>query len=421
MTRAMALILNAARSKRVKQVGSLYTSMVFSILLGIGVSVVNTRILGPRIYGDFKFLQTLFGFAAPFFTLGYLVASSRLLAQKENQDIRRQLTGSLLVLSAALSIVFSLVLFLFSFFQDRLFDNDLGWMIRLFSPLMFVFIFRMSLESIMQGDNRIYELSVFHSGPKALYLMGALLFNMVMPLTLVSAMAIQLLVLAAVIAVMVVRLNPVFSNFKKYYAVIREETRSYGFQVYVGSIVGVTSGQLAGLAVGYFTHDNTNVGYFALAIVTTTPLTLIPSVVGTAFFKDFANQKYIPVSTTWVTVGLSLSALVGFILIIKPAVLLLYSSDYVAVIPYAYIIATGSIAHGFGTFFNRFLGAHGQGKALRNGAIAVGVANVFGSTLLVYWLGTYGAVISRLLAGIVFVSAMLYYYLRYIRAAAVQE
>ena len=416
--RAKAMILEAARNKRVKQVGSLYTSMIFSIFLGIGVSVVNTRILGPQAYGDLKFLQTLFAFAAPFMTLGIFVAGSRLLAQKENQDIRRQLTGNLLALAAALSVVFCLGLLVFSFFQDRIFDNRLGWVIRVFSPLLFVFPLRMCLEAIMQGDNRIYELSVFRIGPKALYLLGAIVFNTVVPLTLTSALAIQLLVLAAIIGVMIARLNPDFSDFKKYYAIVREETRTYGFQVYLGSIVGVTSAHLAGLAVGYFTRDNTNVGYFSLAIVTTTPLTLIPSVVGTAFFKDFANQKYIPGKTAWLTLGLSLLALLGFVLAIRPLVLLLYSSDYAAVIPYAYIIALGSIAHGFGTFINRFLGAHGRGKALRNGAIAVGVANLLGSTGLVYRWGTYGAVLTRLGAGFVFVCAMLFYYWQYTREVA---
>ncbi len=420
VSRAKAIILDAARNKRVKQVGSLYTSMVCSIFLGIGVSVVNTRILGPQIYGDLKFLQTLFSFAAPFLTLGFFVAGSRLLAKKENQDISRQLTGNLLALAGALSLVFCLGLFVFSFFQDQIFDNRLGQVIRVFSPLLFVYPFRMCLEAIMQGDNRIYELSVFRIGPKALYLAGAILFNLAVPLTLSSALAIQFLVLAAIIGVMIVKLNPVFSDFKKYYAIVREENRTYGFQVYIGAIVGVTSAHLAGLAVGFFTRDNTNVGYFSLAIVMTTPLTLIPSVVGTAFFKDFANQKFIPYKTARLTLGLSFLALVGFVLVIKPAVLLLYSSDYVAVIPYAYIIAIGSIAHGFGTFFNRFLGAHGRGKALRNGAIAVGIANVIGSTALVYRMGTFGAVLTRLIAGFVFVAAMLYYYWQYTREKVVK-
>ena len=406
-------------SRRLKQVGSLYTSMVLSIFLGIGVSVVNTRILGPKIYGDLKFLQTLFSFAAPFMTLGIFVAGSRLLAQKENQDIRRQLTGNLLALAAALSVVFCLGLFIFSFFQNQLFDNRLGWVIRVFSPLLFVYPFKMCLEAIMQGDNRIYELSVFRAAPKALYLGGAILFNMAVPLSLTSALAIQFLVLAAMIGVMVIKLNPVFSDFKTYYAIVRAETRSYGFQVYLGAIVGVTSAHLAGLAVGYFTKDNTNVGYFSLAIVTTTPLTLIPSVVGTTFFKDFANRKYIPYKTVLLTLGLSLLALAGFVVLIKPVVLVLYSDEYAAVIPYATVIAVGSIAHGFGTFFNRFLGAHGRGKALRNGAFAVGIANLIGSTALVYRLGTYGAVLTRLGAGFVFVSAMLYYYWQYTKEVAV--
>ena len=51
---------NLIENKKAKQVSALYGSMVFGILIGIGVSVVNTRLLGPQQYGDLKFLQNLY-------------------------------------------------------------------------------------------------------------------------------------------------------------------------------------------------------------------------------------------------------------------------------------------------------------------------------------------------------------------------
>ena len=43
--------------KILKQVLSLYGSLAISLILGIAVSVFNTRLLGAELYGDFKFIQ----------------------------------------------------------------------------------------------------------------------------------------------------------------------------------------------------------------------------------------------------------------------------------------------------------------------------------------------------------------------------
>lgn len=48
------------KNKNAKQILALYTSMAFGLILGLAVSIINTRLLGPQHYGDLKFLQNLF-------------------------------------------------------------------------------------------------------------------------------------------------------------------------------------------------------------------------------------------------------------------------------------------------------------------------------------------------------------------------
>jgi len=405
-------ILKIARKKKTKQVTSLYISMVFGIIIGIGVSIINTRLLGPKQYGDLKFLQNLFTFVVTFLTLGIFVSGSRLLAQKKNVEIRHQIIGNLILLSTVISVVFIIILLIFSFFEEQIFNNELGRIIRIISPLLFVFPFKLCMENIMQGDNKIYELSVFQISPRLLYIIGAIVFNYFVPLSLSSALMVQLLALAILILIMITHFKPEFINVKKTLLIIWQENKTYGFPVFIGILANVATGYMAGLSIGYFI-DNTNVGFYSLALTITTPLALIPNAVGTTFYKDFANRDLIPKKTTVVTVILSLTSLLFFFLIIKKIILLLYSSEYSDVVSLSYLISIGCVFRGFGDYLNRFLGAHGKGREIRNGAFANGISNVLGYIVLVYALGVKGAAITKIGSDFIYLYMMYYYYKKF--------
>lgn len=409
MNQIFSSLLSLAKNKKAKQVGSLYTSMILGIILGICVSIINTRLLGPQQFGDLKFLHNLFGFVVSFLTFGTFASGCRLLALRENEPVKHLLIGNLLILASAISLILIIGLFIFSFFEESIFNNQLGRIIRIFSPLLFVFPFEICIESIMTGDNRIYELSILRAAPKFLYIVGAISFNYFVPLSLTSALTIQLLILSILIFIMVILLKPKFEELKKYITIIIRENRTYGFHVYLGRLAGVSSAYLAGIFIGYFI-DNTNVGFFSLAITVTTPLAMIPNAVGTSFYKDFANMKVIPIKATLTTIFLSFSALISFIVVIKKVILLLYSQDFKPVIPMAYYLSVASVIYGFGDYFTRFLGAHGRGKEMRNSAIVVGVSNVLGFYILVKYFGVMGAVFTRIISSLVYLSLRYYPY-----------
>lgn len=383
--------------------------MVLGMIVGIGVSVVNTRLLGPQQYGDLKFLQTLFSFVVTLFTLGIFSSGSRLLAQKKHKPIRQELIGNLLLFTTGISFLLIIALFLFSFFEEFLFNNELGQIIRLTTPLLFVFPFQLCLEKIMQGTNQIYELSMFRIGPSILYLFAALSFNYFVPLSLIYALTIQLVTLATLIFTMIIIFKPKFCNIKKNIFIVWQENMTYGFQVYIGTIAAVASSHFGGLSIGYFI-DNTNVGFFSLALTITSPLLMIPSSVGTTFYKDFANRNFIPKTVTTITLILSIFTLLIFFLIIKKVILFLYSTEYIAIVPLAYLVSVGRIFHGFGNYINRFLSAHGKGRQIRNSAIAVGAFRVLGYTLLVYTIGVNGAAITVTISGFIYLALIFYFY-----------
>ena len=63
--------------------------------------------------------------------------------------------------------------------------------------------------------------------------------------------------------------------------------------------------------------------------------------------------------------------------------------------------------------FLGFLGAHGQGKAIRNASIANGVFKVVGYIALVYLFNTSGAIATTILCDVIYLMVMLYYYYKF--------
>ena len=409
MNNLLYKVINILRKKRVRQVGSLYLSMFISLIVGIGVSVINTRFLGKEAYGDLKFLQNIFSFAIYFVTLGLFYSGSRLIARKEYSGIKHQLFGNQIIFSLLMSAVLFLFFFIFSYPQEKIFGNDLGYIIRLFSPLLLIFPFQLCFENVLQGDNRIYDLSVFRLGPKLLYLIAVIVFISFNKFTLTSALAFYFLTIILFILVVGFRLRPKFTRLREVFRIVWKENKSYGFPVYLGSIAGLASTQIAGLTIGYYI-DNTNVGFFYLAITASMPLAMIPNTVGITFFKDFANMDQIPRKILITTLLVAFAALSVFILIIKPLVILLYTEEYIAVVSLVYLISIGSTFHGLGDFYNRFLSAKGKGRQLRNSNFIIGVVNVLGYFVLVYLFGAQGAAVTKFISGVIYASIMLIYY-----------
>ena len=132
--------------------------------------------------------------------------------------------------------------------------------------------------------------------------------------------------------------------------------------------------------------------------------------IGTTYFKRFASEDRIDrrvIKTSYLLTALSC---VAFVLIIGFVVDLLYDDAYSMVAPVAAVLSAGMCLHGLGDMFNRFLGAHGRGKELRNGAFLCGGVILVGSVVLVYLWGIWGAVVTKITGDATYFFAMYKYY-----------
>ncbi|MCP4217239.1 MAG: oligosaccharide flippase family protein [bacterium] len=402
-------IKNLFKGKRLRQVGSLYITMLLGMAVGIANSVITTRFLGVELYGQYKFIMHVFNFVVVFLTIGFFTSGGRLLAREKYSGEESGISGVMLAFSAVISAVMIIGLFVFSFFQGDIFNNQLGSLIRMLSPLLFVFPMKLCLESMMTGRNEIYKLSIFRLFPKVFYLASTLLFHWLFKLTLTAALLFNLIGLLIIIVVMAVLLKPKFNKLKKYWLLLKGENKTYGFPVYISVLANTATMRLSLLSIAYFS-DNADVGFVGLAITITLPLSMIPRVVGTTFFKHFANSESIPGKAVIATVGLAMAALAAFLVFFTFVFELLYTKAFLPALPVIYFFAAAALLQGFGDFVNRFLGAHGKGKDMRSSGFIVAASNILGYTLLVKFLLVDGVMITRVASGLVYLLTMIYFY-----------
>ncbi len=398
-----------------KKVLQLLFATGFNVILGVLVSVFNTRSLSPELYGNVKYVNNMIAFISGFLLLGYFVSGSRLIALEKDPKTIREIKGVLvIILGLSIAVMTSIMAIMCGFHlirHETAMASLFGIAVLICSsPLLLNYI-----NTVAPGDNRIGMISLARFLPHLIYLAVAYavfrLFGATPERMLFLVCGSTILVTIPII----ITEKPSFHNLKRSYQRLREENRSYGMQVYFGSICGVSLGYLAGVTLGIFNDNNVEVGFFTLALSLASPMSMIPTTVGTVFFRKFASSDRIDKKVMIWTILLTIMGYVGFAILIHPVVSLLYSKDYQNVSYYAALLAIGACLNGIGDMFNRFLGAHGQGKALRNGAIACGLVLMVGSFVAVYFWGIHGAIQTRNAAFLTYCLMMVYSYCVLIR------
>lgn len=408
-------IIKILSGKNSRQVAILYTSTIGGVLLGVLSSVINTRFLDPINYGDVRYVQNIINLFSCVFLLGFFVSGSRLLAVSENKENACRLKG-VMVIFLLVTIAALMLLVLICYFYHIIFRNNFNSALFLYSipvcaqPLMLNYI-----NTTAQGDNQIGLIALARLLPAALYVLIAYFiytsFGASSDLMILLQWGIACLVFVFIIA----STKPHFNEFSKYKSILCDENKRYGMYLYWGSLAMVATQYLPGITLSFFDANNANVAYFTLALTISTPLSMLPSIVGTSYFKRFAVQKKISSTVFRVTIIITILSLVIFIILIQEIVDILYPVTYSAVGFYASLLAVGKCIHGLGDMINRFLGAHGLGKEIRNASFSCGIFIVFGSIVLVYFYGVHGAVYTSVISSVSYTCTLVVYYYRFIK------
>ena len=399
-------------TKEKKQALLLYITSAASVIVGFFSSVINTRFLDPIEYGNVRYVQNIVGFISSLLLFGYFLSGSRLLALSTSEERSRKIRGALVLVLLAASIVLLTVTAICIPIHNE--KPDVSILIAYCLPVCFSPLLLNYVNCVAQGDNHIVRLSLARLLPALIYVLIAYFVYSQTGASAKKMILLQWGLSTVILISIILSEKPSFRDLKPIFKELNLENKSYGFQLYLGSLVMVSTGYIAGVTLGVFNLDNSLVGFYTLAITVCSPLMLLPTIIGTTYFKQFAHMDRIPDKLMMFTIILTLVTCVIFVIIIKWLVVWLYTDRYSMVGVYASIIAIGSCVHGFGDMINRYLGSHGQGKSIRNASIANGVFRLIGSFVLVYFFNIWGAIATNIFCDFLYCICLVYYYRKYV-------
>lgn len=381
-------------SKSAFQAAFLYGSTMMAALLGILASMINTRFLPPEAYGDFKYVQNLLNILGCVFFIGHFRAGGRQLALNSGRSDAPKIRGALLSLllgMSVLTVLATLVIALCS--QPNLKPLYLAALLICCQPLLLSYV-----NTVLPGDGSIYKLSLCRFAPTLIYVIVAWLvfsrFGATPERMLILHWGIPLLLFVLVI----LSAKTEFKGSGEWLGQLSQDNKEYGRDMYLGALVSVGANYLAGVTLGKFSPDNVLVGYYTLAFTITYPLSMLPSIVGTTYFRKFVNMDRIPSGVLALTLLLTLAIATLFVLLIQPVVVFLYSDSYAVAGEYAKYMALAFCLHGLGEFFEKYLNAKGIGKPVIVGSVSSGAVKLAGFVALVYFWGITGALLTLTLS-----------------------
>lgn len=406
-------------SESKKQVALLYSTSVLGLLLGVTVSVLNTRYLSPVEYGDVRYVQNIINFVSSLLLVGYFTSGSRLLAISDDEQRKRRIRGIMCVILAITIIIVMLSMLVMSLYTNIVDKPNLSYLFLVAVPVCGNVLMLNYVNTTAQGDNHILRMSIARLLPSLLYCGIAFLIY-----HFYGATPARMLLLFNGLAIItlffiIVSTKPSFEDLKGSFKILNEENKAYGFNVYLGGLVAVSTQYVAGITLGAFCEDNANVGFYTLALSLSAPMAMLPGIIGTTHFKKFSRTRKIDSKVLKASVGITVLTLVLFLVFIKYIVGFLYNDSYSSVSTYASVLAFGTSFHGFGDMFNRFLGSHGHGKEIRNSAIICGITSVAGYLILVYYFNIIGAIITRIAGSLVYLVCMIIYYRKFTKTSQV--
>ena len=393
-------------SKSKKQIVYLYCSTIGGVLLGVLVSILNTRSLLPSAYGDVRYVNNIIAFFSGIFLFGYFVSGSRLLALAKTKEETSRIKGALVSILGITVLLLMIVLMACGLIHDYYLHKAYYSLFYVVLPVCGSTLLLNYINTSSQGDNSISTIAAARLLPQLTYFFiykycGATSERMLL---------LQNGLYVIVLAILIFKNSPKFSRLKESFKELNAENKRYGLQVYWGSLANVSVQYIAGVSLGVFGADNTEVGFYTLALTVTSPLMMLPNVIGTTYFKQFAHQEFIPRKVLCGTYWMSAVTLVGFCILIYPVVDILYDASYVDVAFYASVMAVGFTLHGLGDVYNRFLGAHGLGVYLRNAAFVGGGVSLIGYTVGIYYGGIMAAIVTRIISSSIYFLMMFLYY-----------
>jgi O-antigen/teichoic acid export membrane protein len=411
---------NLVKNRKLRQVSSLYASIVINFTFGFVTSVLTANMLGGNLLGDYKLLQNTWQLALLIFNFGFFPALNLYIAETNDDQKRKKIYGLGFLGTFLLFILLDVCLFLVSFFYKFNGSTDVNSLLRITLPLISGLFFQALFENCFSGDNRIRDLSLLRTIAPISFFIGIIALRYFKHGSLINILLVQQIPLILLAVYFHYKIKPDYTGLSKLLGDVNKLVKRHGFHIYIGALIGVGSQNVVSILISEFLKVK-ELGYYSLSIAITTPIILLPGVVGTTFLKDFVTLDRIPAKVLKSTLAINIVSFGLFFACISPLIRVLYKPEFWVIVPYTYVVVCGSFFHGFGDLYNRFLLAKGMGKKLRQIALYTGISSIVVFLVFVKMLGIWGALISRLISDGIYLSGTLYYYYWFIKKKKVEN
>ena len=282
------MIVKYLKNKEIRQSLLLLSTTVAVMVLLLATNYFLTRVLGKTEFGNYALIINIFTFCQVVFNFGFFYSISRLIALSDQEAENRELYAIGLILVLTLFVLMSVCLVGYVLFFGGAVGTKMLTGIMISIPFAWIFLFNSFNELLLQGSNKIELLSFSRFFPKAIFLVVVITIYFVAQKTSITPMLLCFFSSSIIpFLYIIIKLRPRFKNLKKQFLKVIESNRKFGFNIYLGSLFAVGASSLSGILIGYFGVDNTEVGYYSIALQLSAPLSLIPNVMATVFFKKF--------------------------------------------------------------------------------------------------------------------------------------
>lgn len=387
-----------------------------SLPLALVTNIVITRYLGAHDYGDYLYVQKVFDLTYILLGLGIFQSVNRAVLLAKDDNSTREYYGSGFICVLAVYVIMCIALYAFTFISPNIRAKGLFDIMLCIIPFLLIHLTMNFFEQVLPSSNRITELIIQRYAPRiALFLMALTLYLVVRKVDLGLSPVVVIWSIFWVTQIIVYlyvfkRIKPSFTNIRSRVSDILRLDKEFGIQVYFGNLFSTAFAALMPIFLSYFGEDNAGVGFYALSLMLSQPLSFIPVVVATSHYQQFADYKSIPRKLMLVTFMISISAMLFLWIIVTPFVNIFYTPEFSPVIYLTIISSIGTLLYGISDFFSRYLMAQGKGKPLRNSSFIVGFTTLLMSVALIPWIHETGAAITHVVAGLVYFFIILYYY-----------
>lgn len=418
-TRSPSRLGTLLRSDAGRQTVVLYGAQLLSMALNFGFTIILGRAMSTEDYGvySFCFFSVVF-FLSYLFEFGAFSAGARLLAIAADREEERRLLGALCIVGLGIGALFSLVIAASGPVVETILaqsghaDASVTGPLLAAAPLAFAIPLQQLAEQACQGTNRIGALAALRLAlPVASIALVSALYAFAGHLSPAPAICAYLggyLVSAVVVLAM---LRPTFAvrrdDFDRIFAAVRE----FGLDLYAGRVVGMMSTRLDQILIPLLPGVGPRRwGAYRIAQQVSEPVSSLARTLATTRFKAFANSREVPVAIErWniLIVGAAAAALAGLGWF---AFEIIFPNKFRNARPLFVPFAFATFFAGLLQPYNMFLTAHGRGRSLRNISLALGVLNVVGLCVSVYYYGLAGAAWFAVAAMAFNFALHLYYY-----------